>query len=65
MRGFNLPEIPLKTYMAVAHLEYEGKGGVNGFDWWYGCVSVQLCPKGNFGISWYCPLEMNSVPLKK
>ncbi len=43
MRGFGSPEIhSLKTKMAVAHLECEGKYGLNNSDWLYGCMSIQL-----------------------
>ncbi len=54
MTGFGLPEIPLKTNMALA---LKGKDGVNSSDWLF---VYPIASRGGFDrICWYGPLEMN------
>ncbi len=51
------PEIPLKTNMALAHLECEGQDGANSSDWLY---VYPMVPRGSFVCArWHCTLEKN------
>ncbi len=56
-RGFGSPDLPLKTNMALARLECEGKDGVNSSDWLY---VYPITTRGSFVcVRWYSSLEMN------